>query len=84
MGGRVEDIVEKMMRNPGGIRFGELCKVCEHFFGEARQRGTSHRIYEVPVAGLPPINIQSAKGMAKSYQIRQVLKALRLIKGKKR
>ncbi len=71
-----------MKRSPAGIRFSDLCKVCDHFFGKSRQRGTSHRIYEVPVAGLPPVNIQSDRGMAKGYQVCQVMKAIRLLEEK--
>jgi len=82
VGSRIEEITENMRRNPAGIRFKDLCRVCDHFFGTARQRGTSHRIYEVPVAGLPPVNIQSDRGMAKGYQVRQVLKAIRLLEEK--
>jgi hypothetical protein len=65
-----------MKRNPKGIRFQDLCKVCEHYFGEARQTGSSHRVYKTPWLGDPRVNIQNDKGMAKAYQVRQVLKAI--------
>ena len=65
-----------MPRNPKGVSFGDLCKVCEHFFGEARQSGSSHRIYRTPWPGDPRVNIQNDKGMAKAYQVKQVLKAI--------
>jgi len=70
-----KNIVE-MKRNPKGIRFQDLCKVCEHYFGEARQTGSSHRIYKTPWVGDPRVNIQNDKGMAKAYQVRQVLRAI--------
>jgi len=73
---RVEDIVATMRRNPKGIRFRDLCRVCDFYFGEARQKGTSHRIYKTPWPGDPRVNIQDDKGMAKAYQVRQVLKAI--------
>jgi len=38
--------------------------------------GTSHRIYKTPWIGDPRVNIQDSKGMAKVYQVRQVLKAI--------
>jgi hypothetical protein len=47
-----------------------------HFFGEARQTSVSHRIYKTPWQGDPRVNIQNDKGMAKAYQVRQVLKAM--------
>lgn len=65
-----------MRRNPKGVSFSDLCKVCDHFFGEARQSGSSHRIYKTPWPGDPRVNIQNDKGMAKAYQVRQVLKAI--------
>jgi len=65
-----------MQRNPKGISFQDLCKVCDSLFGKARQAGSSHRIYKTPRHGDPRINIQNDKGMAKAYQVRQVLKAI--------
>ncbi len=42
----ISDILVKMKQNPKEIRFNHLCIVCDHFFGEARQMATSHRIYK--------------------------------------
>ncbi|MCX5645236.1 MAG: toxin HicA [Phycisphaerae bacterium] len=70
---QVEDILGRMRANPKGIRFTDLCKVCDHYFGPARQKGTSHRIYPMPWPGDPRVNIQNDKGKAKAYQVRQVL-----------
>jgi hypothetical protein len=72
----IEDTVAKMRRNPRGIRFRDLCKVCDFYFGEARQKSSSHCIYKTPWQGDPRVNIQNHKGMAKAYQVRQVLKAI--------
>jgi len=65
-----------MRQNPKGIRFQDLCKVCDSFLGEARQKSSSHRIYKTPWQGDPRVNIQNDKGMAKAYQVKQVLKAI--------
>jgi len=73
---RVDEIVAKMRRNPKGIRYRDLCKVCDFYFGEARQAGSSHRIYKTPWPGDPRVNIQNAGGMAKAYQVRQVVRAI--------
>ncbi|PKM07080.1 MAG: toxin HicA [Gammaproteobacteria bacterium HGW-Gammaproteobacteria-4] len=73
---KVNDILALMRENPKGVRFADLCKVCEHFFGQPRQSGTSHRIYKTPWLGDPRVNIQSSKGNAKAYQVRQVLAAV--------
>ena len=72
----VESIVAKMRQNPQGIRFTDLCKVCDYYFGEPRQSGSSHRVYKTPWQGDPRVNIQNSKGNAKAYQVRQVLKAV--------
>ena len=72
----IEEILAAMQRNPKGIHFRDLCKVCDAYFGVPRQRGSSHRIYKTPWAGDPRVNIQNDKDMAKAYQIMQVLKAI--------
>jgi hypothetical protein len=70
------DILEKMRSNPAGVRFTELCKVCDHYFGQARQASGSHRVYKTPWIGDPRVNIQNNKGLGKAYQVKQVLKAI--------
>ena len=72
----MDDILAKMRTNPKGIRFTELCKVCDAYFGEPRQSGSSHRVYKTPWQGDPRVNIQNARGKAKPYQVRQVLAAI--------
>jgi hypothetical protein len=72
----IDAILAQMRNNPKAIRFKDLCRVCERYFGVPRQRGTSHRIYRMPWQGDPRVNIQNDKGMAKAYQVKQVLKAI--------
>ena len=72
----IDDILKQMKRNPKDIRFSDLCKICDFYFGEARQKKSSHRIYKTPWVGDPRINIQSSRGKAKAYQVKQVLLAL--------
>ena len=72
----LDDILKKMAVSPQNIRFSELCRVCEAYFGSARQSGSSHRIYKTPWQGDPRVNIQNSKGKAKPYQVKQVLKAI--------
>jgi hypothetical protein len=74
--GDIAKILKEMKANPKGIRFAELQKVCEHYFGEPRQSGSSHCIYKTPWAGDPRVNIQNHKGKAKPYQVKQVLLAI--------
>jgi len=73
---RLEDILAQMKRNPKDVRFSDLCKVCDHYFGKPRQGGSSHRVYRTPWQGDPRVNIQSKKGKARAYQVRQVLMAI--------
>jgi len=72
----IDAILARMRNNPKGIRFKDLCRVCERYFVVPRQRGTSHRIYRMPWQGDPRVNIQNDKGMDKAYQVKQVLKAI--------
>ena len=50
----IEKILQKMAEQPNGVRFDELQKVCEQFFGLARQSGSSHAVFKMPWAGDPP------------------------------
>jgi len=70
------NLLQKMKANPKGIRFNELKRVCEHYFGEPRQSGSSHCVFKTPWPGDPRVNIQNDKGKAKAYQVRQVLLAI--------
>jgi len=80
---RIADILSVMRRNPKGVRFKELCKVCDNYFGTPRQTRSSHRVYKTPWQGDPRVNIQNDKGMAKAYQVRQVLKAIERLENEK-
>lgn len=65
-----------MRSNPKNVAYNDLLKVCEHYFGQPRQSGTSHAVFTMPWAGDPRVNIQNDKGKAKAYQVRQVLAAI--------
>jgi len=70
-----------MDKAPQNVRFSSLANVCKHYFGTARQKGTSHHVYKTPWTGDPRVNIQRGKnGKAKAYQVKQVLVAIRKIK----
>jgi len=73
---RIPAIGEAMRTNPKGIAFRDLCRVCDFHFGPPRQRWSSHRVYRTPWQGDPRVNIQNDKGLAKPYQVRQVVKAI--------
>jgi hypothetical protein len=73
---KIDDILLQMKRNPKNVKFRDLCKVCDLYFGDVRQKSGSHRIYKTPWQGDPRINIQNHRGKAKAYQVKQVLMAI--------
>ncbi|CAA6805166.1 MAG: hypothetical prophage protein [uncultured Thiotrichaceae bacterium] len=73
---KTDEILKRMRENPKGIRFADLCKVCDEYFGKARQSGSSHRVYRTPWKGDPRVNVQNSKGKAKAYQVKQVVQAI--------
>jgi hypothetical protein len=72
----VAKVVAAMRANPRNVRYTELAKVCEHYFGPPRNSGGSHAVFRTPWPGDPRVNIQNDKGKAKPYQVRQVLAAI--------
>jgi hypothetical protein len=80
----IADIVARMHRQPGAVRFLELRRVCEAYFGPPRQSSTSHLVFRTPWPGDPRVNIQNDKGKAKVYQVRQVLRAIEKVEAGKR
>ncbi|MEH1777952.1 MAG: toxin HicA [Nostoc sp.] len=73
---QIEKLVAKLKKNPKNVNFTDLMKVCNHYFGEPRQQGTSHCVYKMPWSGDPRINIQEKNGKAKDYQVKQVIDAI--------
>ena len=63
-------ILDQMRKEPTNVRFAQLRKVCELFFGEQRQIGSSHLILKMTWPGDPRVNIKEAGGKAKPYQVR--------------
>jgi hypothetical protein len=77
----MDSLIARMRANPASVRFADLARVCEHFFGPPRRTGGSHRVYRTPWPGDPRVNIQDSHGQAKPYQVRQVLAAIDKLKG---
>jgi len=77
----LKKIIAQMKQAPANVRFADLCKVCEYYFGNARQESTSHKVFKTPWQGDPRVNIQNNKGKAKAYQVGQVLKAIEKLEG---
>jgi len=72
----IEKILSQMRQSPTQVRYTDLYRLCVAYFGEPRQRGSSHAVFKTPWPGDPRVNIQNARGKAKPYQVRQVLKAV--------
>lgn len=71
----IKKLVAEIRANPKSVKFADLRKVCDHYFGKPRTKG-SHQIYKTPWPGDPRINIQNDNGTAKTYQVKQVLQAI--------
>lgn len=78
---QIKKLVAQLRKNPKNVRFTDLVKVCNHYFGDPRQLGTSHCVYKTPWFGNPRVNIQEKDGKAKAYQVKQVLEAIEKIEG---
>ncbi len=73
---KIKKLLAQIRNNPNDVNFTDLVKICNHYFGEPRQEGTSHCVYKTPWAGNPRVNIQDKNGKAKVYQVKQVLEAI--------
>lgn len=74
---KLEKRIRDMKQAPQNVRFVDLALLCQHYFGDPRNKGTSHHVYKTPWPGNPRVNIQMGKGgKAKIYQVKQVLMAI--------
>jgi predicted RNA binding protein YcfA (HicA-like mRNA interferase family) len=72
---RCEQLFRRAQSSAAGLRLEEACQLAECYgFVLARQRG-SHRIYKRS-ATRQVVNLQSVRGMAKAYQVRQLLRMI--------
>ena len=58
----IEKAIDALARNPKSVKFSELSRVLDEWFGEPRTKGSHLR---TPWQGDPRLNIQNARGMAK-------------------
>lgn len=66
-----------MRTSPVAVRFLDLCAVCEHYFGEARQQGGSPPHLQDTLGWRPAREHTKGRGgKAKPYQVKQVLAAI--------
>jgi predicted RNA binding protein YcfA (HicA-like mRNA interferase family) len=67
------NIYAKLLSGSRNVRFADLCKVAVAFGYRLDRVSGSHHIFEHPLASRP-LNLQSHRGQAKPYQIRQFLR----------
>jgi len=80
---RCDKILEKAENSPNNLSFEELCYLAECNGFVFRRKSGSHCIYENRL--LRPeenrnLNFQNVNGKAKPYQVRQLLKAIEVLK----
>ena len=44
----MDKIIADMRDNPKNVRYEDLNKVCEHYFGPPRTTGGSHAVFKTP------------------------------------
>jgi HicA-like toxin of HicAB toxin-antitoxin system len=72
---KIEKLLRAAQNNPENVRFTELCQLAEAYgFLFSRQRG-SHSIYKRP-GQMSVMTFQNDRGMAKAYQVKQLLAAI--------
>lgn len=81
-----DELLSKAKQNPKSLRFVELCSLAEcwgYVKKDSKRKGGSHRKYKHSTLKLPMeyamCNFQDGKGMAKPYQVRQLLSCIEYI-----
>jgi len=70
-------LLRKALDNPQGLRFAEALKLARAFGFQLDRISGSHHIFKR--AGIPElVNLQNVRGMAKPYQVRQLLKLVEM------
>ena len=72
----LQALLEELSGHEKNIKFSNLLKICKDVFGAFRMNG-GHHIFKTPWPGDPRINLQKTGNMAKPYQVKQVIEALR-------
>lgn len=76
----IDDAIAELERAPRNVKFSRLTAICGAFFKGPTISGSHHR-FKTPWPGDPRINLQADGSQAKIYQVRQVVQALRKLKG---
>jgi hypothetical protein len=74
--GKLEKLINKAKNSPQNLAFEEFCWLCERFGMAERRHAGSHRVYKRMQEPIFALSIQSDKGRAKPYQVKQFLDLL--------
>lgn len=80
---KCDKLLEKAKYSPNNFSFTEICQLAECFGFEFQRQSGSHIIYEHPLLKIEQnrmMNFQNFKGKAKPYQVKQLIKAILIIK----
>lgn len=72
---KIEKLLGKARSNPQKFRFAEVCRLAEAFGFMHRAGRGSHRVYTKKGVDYL-LNFQNVGGMAKPYQVRQLLRVV--------
>jgi hypothetical protein len=67
------NLLRKAISKPAALKFREVSRLAEAYGYRLNRISGSHHIYEHPRA-TRPLNFQNVRGMAKAYQVRQLLR----------
>jgi len=76
---KCDKLLLKARNSPHNLKFEEVCALAECYGWNYVGGGGSHRVYMHPTLGNTVgsmMNLQSKKGKAKAYQVRQLLGAI--------
>ena len=83
---KCDKLLEKANNSPNNFSFEEICSLAECYGFEFQRQSGSHVIYENASLNIEQgrlMNFQNFKGKAKPYQIKQLVKAIAIIKDEK-
>ena len=67
------NLLQKALSKPAALKFREVCRLAEAYGYRLDRISGSHHVYEHPGTNRP-LNFQNVRGMAKAYQVRQLLR----------
>jgi hypothetical protein len=72
---KTRKLLQKALTKPAALKFREVCRLAQAYGYRLDRISGSHHIYEHSGTNRP-LNFQNVRGMAKAYQVRQLLRDL--------